>query len=40
MAFLPTGALDGEVVDVEARGRRLACQVVRLPFVKKPVQES
>ncbi len=38
MAFVAAGTLDGEVVDVEARGRRLACQVVHLPFVKKPGQ--
>ncbi len=36
MAFVPPDALDGEVFDVEARGRRLACRAVHLPFVKKP----
>ena len=40
MAFLPPGVGDGEVVDVEARGRSLACQVVRLPFVKKPARRA
>jgi glycine cleavage system aminomethyltransferase T len=36
MAFLPPYFPDGSVVEVEARGRRLACRVVHLPFVKKP----
>ena len=36
MAFLPPYFPDGTVVEVEARGRRLACRVVHLPFVKKP----
>ena len=36
MAFVAAGTLDGEVVEVEARGRRLTCRVVHLPFVKKP----
>jgi aminomethyltransferase len=38
MAFVPPDVPDGDVVDVEARGRRLACQVVHLPFVKKPAR--
>ncbi len=36
MAFLPQNVVDGDVVEVEARGRRLACQVVHLPFIQKP----
>jgi aminomethyltransferase len=35
MCFLPPGIADGAPLDVEARGRRLQCNVVHLPFVKK-----
>jgi aminomethyltransferase len=35
MAFLPPDLPAGATVEVEARARRLACQVVNLPFVKK-----
>jgi aminomethyltransferase len=38
MAFLPTDVADGDVVDVEARGRHMACQVVHLPFIQKPAR--
>jgi aminomethyltransferase len=37
MAFVPPELVEGDVVDVQARGRRLPCRVVRLPFVKKPL---
>jgi aminomethyltransferase len=40
MAFLPPSVADGEVVEVEARGRSLPCQVVHLPFVKKPARRT
>jgi aminomethyltransferase len=38
MAFVGNDVPDGEVVDVDARGRRLQCKVVHLPFVKKPAR--
>ena len=35
MGFLPPDLPEGTAVDVDARGRRLACNVVALPFVAK-----
>src|SRR3954447_26373514 len=35
MAFLPPTVEPGAVVEIEARGKRLAGQVVKLPFVEK-----
>jgi len=35
MCFLPPELAVGSAVDVEARGRRLACGISALPFVSK-----
>jgi aminomethyltransferase len=40
MAFLPPDLAEGAAVEVDARGRRLTCQAVHLPFVKKPARAT
>jgi aminomethyltransferase len=40
MAFLPPSTAPGDAVEVDARGKRLAGEIVKLPFVSKKKQKG